>query len=399
MTRALLIVLALAGVARADDKAAAQRYFTAGAKAYAAQNFAAAIANFEEAYKNLPVPEIAFSAAQAYRKQYRVDDKPEYVKRSVELYRAYLDKVKQGGRVGDAADSLGEMQRELDRLTAAGTKIDTRVVERTRLGVSISTGDGDVSMREVSDASGGAALEGVTATLDGKPLEPFALVDVAEGEHVIAVSAPGFEPVEKRPRAVPGASFLVEATLVPKPARVALGVERGTRVMIDGRPSTSTGTLELVAGKHVITLLRDGREPAAREVVVTRGQVLKLDVPLEKTARRRAVPWVLTGAGALAAGAIATGLGALLADGDASDLAAGFAMGDRPASEAERYAQLVDRRDSLVTATWVLGGAAVVTGAIGLGLYLFDAPSPEGARVITVAPATGGATALIGGRW
>src|SRR5262249_30636782 len=84
-----------------DKRAESQRYFRAGAKAYAAQSFAAAAADFEEAYKALPMPEIAFSAAQAYRRLYRVEPKPEYVKRAVELYRVYLDKVKTGGRVGD----------------------------------------------------------------------------------------------------------------------------------------------------------------------------------------------------------------------------------------------------------------------------------------------------------
>src|SRR5262249_42974924 len=117
--RALLLVFALANVAHAEaDKAAAERYFRAGAKAYAAQNFAAAEQDFEEAWKHLPMPEIAFSAAQAYRRLYRVDPKAQYVRRAVDLYKAYLDKVKSGGRVGDAADNLAEMERELDKLKA-----------------------------------------------------------------------------------------------------------------------------------------------------------------------------------------------------------------------------------------------------------------------------------------
>ena len=69
------LLLALAGTASADEKTA-ERYFRAGEKAYAAQNFAAAAQNFEEAYKELPLPEIAFSAAQAYRRQYRVEQRP-----------------------------------------------------------------------------------------------------------------------------------------------------------------------------------------------------------------------------------------------------------------------------------------------------------------------------------
>ena len=79
--KALAILLALCAVAAAQavDNKAAERYFRAGAKAYAAQNFEAAATNFDEAYKALPLPEIAFSAAQAYRRLYRIDAKPEYV--------------------------------------------------------------------------------------------------------------------------------------------------------------------------------------------------------------------------------------------------------------------------------------------------------------------------------
>src|SRR5262245_17667713 len=101
-----IAIVATGAPARADNRGEAERYFRAGAKAYAAQSFAAAAADFDEAYKQLPLPEIAFSGAQAYRRLYRVEPKPEYLKRAVELYRVYLDKVKTGGRVGDAADSL-----------------------------------------------------------------------------------------------------------------------------------------------------------------------------------------------------------------------------------------------------------------------------------------------------
>jgi hypothetical protein len=112
------LLCALIGVAHADRKVAL-KFFRAGEKAYQAQNFEAAAHNFYAAYEQLPLPEIAFSAAQAFRRQYRVDPKQEYVQRSVELYRFYLSKVKTGVRVADAADSLGEMERELDSSSGA----------------------------------------------------------------------------------------------------------------------------------------------------------------------------------------------------------------------------------------------------------------------------------------
>src|SRR5262249_20085616 len=96
--RALVIVLALAASAHADDKKLAEKYFRAGEKAYQAQSFEAAAQNFEQAYKSLPIAEIAFSAAQAYRRLYRLDAKVNYCARAVELYKVYLGKVKSGGR-------------------------------------------------------------------------------------------------------------------------------------------------------------------------------------------------------------------------------------------------------------------------------------------------------------
>src|ERR1700689_2100099 len=160
MMRATLMVavvaLAIAAPAHAEDLDKAKQYFRAGEQAFKSQSFAAAAENFEQAYKQAPsLPEIAFSAAQAYRRQYFVDPKPEYVKRAVELYRFYLDQVKSGGRVGDASDGVAEMQRELDRLTASAQKIGEVKRDATRLAVSVEA-------------------PGAKATLDGKPIELFA---------------------------------------------------------------------------------------------------------------------------------------------------------------------------------------------------------------------------------
>src|SRR6185312_4684665 len=189
----LLVILALlCAVAVADDPKAAERYFRAGEKAYAAQNFAAAAQNFEEAYKAAPLPEIAFSAAQAYRRQYRVDARPEYVARAVALYRIYLDQVKTGGRVADAADAMGEMQHELDKLIKAGVKVSAELAaEHTQLGVSVTLADAAATpahmhetMHEISEAQHDA-MPPVAASFDGKPVEPFTLVNIEPGTHAV----------------------------------------------------------------------------------------------------------------------------------------------------------------------------------------------------------------------
>jgi len=392
----LVLVLALTATAAAERKTA-EKYFRAGAKAYAAQNFVAAAANFDEAYKSEAMPEIAFSAAQAYRRLYRIEPKPEHVKRAIELYRAYLEKVKTGGRVGDAADNLAEMERELDKLGASGVRVGvTSTIARTRLGISVTLADQSTAessvLQEIGDATG-ETTRGLTATLDGKPVEPFALVAVDAKEHFVAVSADGYFPVEKKAFAVEGQSALVEIELKPRPAVVKVTTEDSARISIDGRPIATTPAppLEVPAGKHLLAIMRNGREPFSREITVTRGQQLTLTAPLEKTARRRAVPWVLGGAGLLAAGAITTSILASIKDGNASDLRDGIDTGNRPPSDGDRYDAEVRARDRYVTTTWVLGGAAVTAGTVGVLLLLFDSPSAEGVQITPVVsgPTTG----------
>jgi PEGA domain len=406
----------------AEDRAAAERYFRAGAKAYAAQNFAAAAADFDEAFENLAMPEIAFSAAQAYRRRYRVDPDPSFVHRAIELYRAYLAKVTTGGRVGDAADNLAEMERELDKLKSAGKDTSrarplARSIERTRLGIGVTIADqgadqaadqtadqaaGDATrVREIGDVAG-ALLPGLAATLDGKPLEPFALVEVSAGEHTVKVSADGYVPAEKTTRTVAGQSQLIEVELRPRPARVTIATETDARIAIDGRTvaTAPTAPLELAAGKHLLTIVRRGREPFGKELVVARGQAIALTAPLVQTARRRAVPYFLGGAGVFALGALTTGVLAAVHDDRAGALRAQITLGNRPPSDGDGFDREVTARDHAVTATWLLGGAALAAGAVGALALWFDTPTAEGKHLVpALSPARDGASVGVAGRF
>ena len=400
MKLALILVAALATRAAADDPKAAERYFRAGEKAYKAQNFGAAANLFESAYKELPLPEIAFSAAQAYRRQYRVEPKPEYVKRAVELYGVYLDKVKTGGRVGVAADSYGEMKRELDRLgISAGPSRPVVTEEKTQLGINpeLEGEAGARGMTEVGDLPDASAAKIIT-TIDGKPVAPYELIDVTPGPHQIHVEAEGYLPADRTERAIKGAQSLVDVKLMPKPAKVTVKVEGGARVRIDGRAAgTAPGTFEVPAGKHVVTISRDGRIPIAREVMLARGQELAIDEDLEKTTRRRAVPWVLGVGGGLALVAIGTGLTGLVFDGRASDTLHRIdTMGDATGSDRDTYNRQVRNRDRFVMAAWITGGAALVAGGLAAALYFGDEPSDERARIVPIAGGGGAGAAVVG---
>ncbi len=375
----VLAVLLVATTARADDRAAAERLFRAGEKAYQAQNFLAAAQDFDHAFAALPLPEIAFSAGQAYRRQYRVEPKVDYALRAVELYRKYLDKVHIGGRVADAADALAEMQHEVDRLVKAGAKVSPEVAaESTQLGISVGLGDTGRGggTHEIEDAvvRGGPQI---TVTIDGKRVEPYAPNNVVPGDHAIHVEAPGYAPIDKHEAVIQGTSTMREIELVPLPAHVAIDTEANARLAIDGRPAGSAphAPLELAAGKHLIAITHRGREPIARELVVTNGQEVALHEPLAMTTRRRTVPWVIGSAAGLGVLTLSFALGALHFDHDASGDLAQIRQGNASASVLQSYDDARSHRDELTTGMWISGGAALVTAAIGGALYFFDNPS------------------------
>jgi tetratricopeptide (TPR) repeat protein len=258
--RALVILILLTSVAAADPRSDAQKRFYIGVKAYHANNFAAAAEHFEEAYKILPLPEIAFSAAQSYRRQYRIDRKIERAQRAVELYRIYLDAVKTGGQVGIAAD------RELQNRQGPAKPVAAPVVERTTIVINpvLATersGDGF----ELSEAPADTAK--IVALLDGKPVPVYDKIDVEPGPHKIHVEVEGYVPSDVTERAVKDSNTTANVKLAPLPAKVTVKTEAGVTLRVDGRPATGP-ELALPAGRHVITITKQGRESVAREVVV-----------------------------------------------------------------------------------------------------------------------------------
>ena len=403
IARVVLLLLFVPVLAAADevagDRKAAERYYRAGDKAYKQQNFAAAAQNFEEAYKQYPIPEIAFSTAQAYRRWYRIEPKLESAKRALDLYRIYLGKVKKGGRVGAAGDYVGEMEREVEKLVAAGAKaVSVAVVERTRLGISPQLEVEKQSLQEIVDLPDTAQIK-ITTTMDGKPIPPFEMVEVEPGPHKVHVEAEGYLPSTTTEYAGKGASQFAEVVLQPRPAKVTVHTTEGAGIKVDGRPAgiAPTPPLELAAGKHVITISRAGRHSITREIELTRGQVVTLREPLDKTTRRRAVPIVAGVAGILTAATITSVVYAFVLDGRASDQAAAIARGDQTPATADAYERNVLMRDRVKLASYVTGSAALAVGAAAAALYWLDKPSDE----VRVSPtiSSGGAGVTLFGRF
>jgi tetratricopeptide (TPR) repeat protein len=76
-----------------DDLERAKASFKAGAAAYAAGEYPAAIQALDTAYELTPLPAIAFSLGQAERRQYFVAHERQHLERAVALFRRYVADV------------------------------------------------------------------------------------------------------------------------------------------------------------------------------------------------------------------------------------------------------------------------------------------------------------------
>ena len=110
-----LLALTSQGLAQsAPELERAKASFKAGANAYAAGDYLAAIQALEDAYEISPLPAIAFSLAQAERKQYFVDEQRGHLERALQLFRRYLAEETRGARREDARVAITQLEPLLD---------------------------------------------------------------------------------------------------------------------------------------------------------------------------------------------------------------------------------------------------------------------------------------------
>lgn len=355
MILVLVTVLAIGGrrtSAEGDAKsnrAAAEQLFRLGTAAYNIARYDAAVVNLERAYELLKDPAIAYSAAQAHRMQYQVDRDPVHAKRAIELFEIYVAATPNSGKRRDAVNYLERLRDVVGRLEASVTKV---IVEKQTPSIYVST-----------------ATERALITIDGKAVDRYKSHDVDPGEHVVAVSADGYVPEQRKVQVTKG-QVIVPIELVPQSATLTVKRPAGAHVLVDGRELTGT---EVEPGKRVVTVYARGRQPVTQELVLAPGQELAVDVPLHPTIRRRAVKWVAFGTGALLLGTLVTGTIAIASDYSAAKLRDSSDPID--AGDARRYEKLRDRRDGFRNSALVLGGATLAATGVALWLYYFDTPS------------------------
>lgn len=364
MTRPIVLVVLflLTGIAHADNPEEARKLYRIGASAYRAAKFDAAAQIFDRAWELHKAPELAFAGAQSHRLQYQASLLPKHLDRAIELFEAYVGMVKKGGLRLDALAHLERLRDIRDRLAASGAKTVVEVVEKEPPpSIYVST-----------------ALENALITIDDKPVERYTSIEVAPGDHVVAVSADGHV-AEKRTVTVTKGQAMVPIELVRQPATLMVASAAGSsglRVLVDGREVAGARSgITVEPGERLVTVYARGREPVTQSLELRPGQALTLDVPLRPTLRRRAVRWVGGGAIAMFGATLVTGTVSTLASFSASDLRDSSTPLD--ASDTAHYERLRDRRDTFRSATVVLGGATLAMVGVALWLYYFDTPSPE----------------------
>lgn len=347
------------GHAQNVDKAAGQAAFRVAAQAFKANQFDVAARSFEQAYEFDPRPEIAFSIAQANRRQYYYDRQPWRLVRAVQLYQAYLDKLPKGPRANDAIDRLGEIEPLLREIKQRGELVPFVAPVKTELVI-------------------GAEVDQARVLVDGTPVALWEPVSVSAGSHSIVVDAPGFELETRRVVIAQGRFLPVDVELRPKPAQLKIQSEAGAELYIDGRRVGALPRQEVLvtAGQHFLSVTRRGRVPFNQELTLGRDQRIVLDAPLQPTVQRRASKWVLAGSALVAASSAGVALWAYAAQRDADDLDAKRLNLSATPNDLRLYNQKVNDVQARTNVAVGLGLTAMTIGAVGVGLLWFDVSSP-----------------------
>lgn len=369
MIRALLaasVALLIVAPRQAAAQAEAKQYFDAGAAAYSAGDYQAAIQAFDAAYRVSPLPAIGFSLAQAERRQYFVSHEPEHLLRAIDLFHSYLAQVPTGGRRADATDALAQLEPlalALQRDSAAPAATAPAAEAKTRLMVRC----------EAPHAS--IALDG------GKPAPSPLIVETGAGPHRISVAADGYFTDERTVTAVAGELVPIEVVLRERPATLIVRERDGADLYVDGvlalAGSAPRDRIELHAGRHVIAFSKRGHRADTRVVRLARGQTRELRPVLAWTGQRVAsVALMVVGGSTLGLGLSLAGL-AIEREDDARKLS------DQRKTAPLTPPQLAEYHDALETrgrlriaaiAGFSASAACLLTGAL---LFQLDETSPS----------------------
>jgi hypothetical protein len=359
------VILATSAVASAkeptpDEVDRARTFFNAGAQAYSAARYAEAVRSFDQAYELAPRPQLLFSLAQAERKEFFAGNDPQYLKRAIQHYKAYLDQVPSGGRRSEATEAKADLDARLARVDP-----------------SLAAGPAPVEKRKAR-VTVYSSTEGARAFIDGGPAQELPYFgDLEPGKHRVRVSAEGFFDDEREVSGDKAVDQPVDLPLKERPALVTVVLDRPGDILVDGRIVATAPVLravEVPPGPHVISVVSNGRKGFSQDVVLPRGKPYRFEPRLE-TSGQRVVAYSLLGVGTvgIVTGAV-FGILSLAQETHAKNILDTRASGNIGGGDLTSYNSAIDRRDSFRTVsivTLAAGGALALGGGL---LYVFDRP-------------------------
>lgn len=351
---AVALTLTLSGAAFAQNENKARDLFGAGVAAYEDGQFLHAAQAFLEAHRLIQKPQLLFSAAQAFRRQYDADGDQKHLALAIQHYSDYLAVVKEGGRRVDAARALGELRPLLrEGEGAAQMRFDTRV--------SITAG-----------------VKGAVVSIDGGPwlAVPYA-GEIEPGPHKVVVRASGYVEATRDFVAEEGRVAPVDVPLRGMPPTLEILGADGAEITVDGKrvgEAPLAGSLDVEPGSHFVSVTRTGHKPYSAELDFAYGAETEVTLDLPATNQRRVAWGVLAaGAGTLVAAGVLTGL-AFVEQGAAKDIEEAQAAGVITEVQRLSHNDAIEARDDLRLAAFVAAGAGAAVTITGLFLYLFDEP-------------------------
>jgi len=379
MRRAERAVLALALVAALSSFAApgagqdaselerAKASFKAGANAYAAGDYLAAIQALDAAYALTPLPAIAFSLAQAERKQYGVKQEREHLARALELFRRYLEQEPNGARRGDAQLAIVELSLQL-RGAPAGEASPKLQARPTRLMIVSET-------------------PGALIALDGGPAAASPLIrEVSPGQHHAHVAARGYYDLERDVTAVSGELILSEARLTERPTSLYVWAPAGADIYVDGVYMAEGGplaTIALAVGAHQLMVTQKGCRSVRRDLQLRRGEPRSEVVSLEPTSQRYFSGWLFVGGAAALSGGVILGAFAVRSENSAENFLARKRHRNVSPAELFAYNASLAERSRFRTAAAISVASSFGLFITGLFLRELDQPSlPLAARPV-----------------
>lgn len=337
----------------------AKQVFEAGGKEFDKGHFLVAIQAFEQAYGVAQRDGIIFSLAQAHKQQFLALGEQVHLYKSIQLYRIFLARGKTGSRKAEAQKALNDLEAIANaRATAATPPVMAPTEKKTTIAIDSPTPDVMIS------------VDG------GEPEPPQVSMETTPTDHTVVLTAPGFIDKTVTMHAREGQLTAATFELEEKPAHLQVDVPSGSEISVDGRfvgKAPLTTPLALPAGKRFVSITLAGHKSQGSVVELGRGEDKKLSLTSSSTGQRDASYGLFIAGGTILLGAgVLTGM-AFVKQNEAQSL---FEKPQLSTEDRKAYEQASNDRDRFRASAIVGGGIAGLLGAIGVGLFVFDRPSP-----------------------